>query len=73
MVSRLPFAVGIACALMFQSANAQPEAQIKQTSTPPVIDGNGNDAAWANANVYDTDEIFHSRRGGAGIADCTVA
>ena len=58
MVSRLPLAVGIACALMCQSASAQPAAQIKKTSTPPVIDGNGSDAAWANANVYGTETFF---------------
>jgi hypothetical protein len=57
MVTRLHLAVGIACALMCQSARSQtppPAAQIKKTSTPPVIDGNGNDAVWANANVYGT-------------------
>jgi hypothetical protein len=55
MVSRLPLAVAVACALMFQSVSAQPSAQIKKTNTPPVIDGNVTDAAWANANVYNTE------------------
>jgi hypothetical protein len=51
-------AVGIASALLYQSASAQPAAQIKKTNTPPVIDGNVNDAVWANANVYGTN-TFH--------------
>ncbi len=55
MVPRLPLAVGIACALMFQHASAQPAAQIKKTATPPVIDGNVSDAAWTSANVYNTE------------------
>ena len=59
MVSRLTMAVGIACAMMFQSASAQPAAQIKKTTTAPVIDGNVNDAAWASANVYDTSTFFY--------------
>jgi hypothetical protein len=67
MVTRLLVAVGIGCALMCQNASAQPPAaEIKKTSTPPVIDGNGNDAAWANANVYDTDEFFIVEGAGAG-------
>jgi cellulose/xylan binding protein with CBM9 domain len=66
MVSRLYLAVGIACALVYQSANAQPAAQIKKTSTAPVIDGNVNDAVWANANVYDTDEFFIVEAAGSG-------
>jgi oligosaccharide reducing-end xylanase len=51
---------------MFQSAVAQPlpPAQVKKTTTPPVIDGNANDAVWANAEVHDTDEFF---AGGAAI------
>jgi Carbohydrate family 9 binding domain-like/PEP-CTERM motif len=61
MVSRLHLAVGIGCALLCQSASAQPAAQIKKTSTPPVIDGNGSDAAWANANVYGTSTFFDLR------------
>jgi cellulose/xylan binding protein with CBM9 domain len=58
MASRLPLAIGIACALMLQSASAQPKAQIKKTNTAPVIDGNGNDAAWASANAYGTTTFF---------------
>jgi hypothetical protein len=48
----------MACALVYQSASAQPAAQIKKTSTAPVIDGNVNDAVWANANVYGTETFF---------------
>ena len=59
MVSRLHVAVGIGYALLCQSASDQPAAQIKKTSTPPVIDGNGSDAAWANANVYGTSTFFN--------------
>ena len=67
MVTRLLLAVGIGCALMCQNASAQPPAaEIKKTSTPPVIDGNGNDAVWANANVYDTDEFFIVEAGATG-------
>jgi hypothetical protein len=58
MMTRLHLAVGIACALVCQNAGAQPAAQIKKTNTPPVIDGNANDAAWANANVYGTETFF---------------
>ncbi len=78
MVTRLLVAVGIGCALMCQNASAQPPAaEIKKTSTAPVIDGNGNDAAWANANVYDTDEFFIVEGEGAGTpigpsADFTI-
>ena len=61
MVTRLHLAVGIGCALMCQSVSAQapPAAQIKKTSTAPVIDGNGSDAVWANANVYGTTTWFN--------------
>jgi hypothetical protein len=58
MMTRLHFAIGITGVFMCQSAGAQtPAAQIKRTSTPPVIDGSGGDAAWANANVYGTTEF----------------
>jgi hypothetical protein len=58
MVTRLHLAVGIGCVLICQHASAQtPAAQIKKTSTPPVIDGNGNDAAWTNANAYGTTDF----------------
>jgi hypothetical protein len=72
MVSRLTLAVGIACALILPSAQAQTPAQIKKTNTPPVIDGNGNDAAWASAEVQGTEEFFV---GGAALepsADLTL-
>jgi hypothetical protein len=58
MNSRLLMAVGIGFAVMCQSVSAQPAAQIKRTNTPPVIDGNGSDAAWASANVYRTETFF---------------
>jgi hypothetical protein len=64
MISRLHLAVAFGCALVCQNASAQPAAQIKKTSTPPVIDGNGDDPAWANANVYSTSEFF---TGGAPV------
>jgi hypothetical protein len=61
MVSKLRLMVGIGCVLTCQSVSAQtPSAQIKKTSTAPVIDGNGNDAVWANANVYGTTTWFQS-------------
>jgi hypothetical protein len=66
MVTRLHLAVGILCALLCQVANAQPAAQIKKTNTPPVIDGNVNDAVWANANVYGTETFFIVEGEGAG-------
>jgi hypothetical protein len=66
MAARLRLAVGIGCALLCQVASAQPAAQIKRTSTPPVIDGNGNDAVWANANAYGTSEFFIVEGEGAG-------
>jgi hypothetical protein len=67
MVSRLFLAVCFVFVFMFQSGIAQPlpPAQIKKTSTPPVIDGNGNDPAWASAEVHGTEEFF---AGGAAIA-----
>ena len=80
MVTRLHLAVGIGCALMCQSVSAQrrrPAAQIKKTTTAPVIDGNGSDAVWANANVYGT-AMFNVVEGtGAGVpvvpaADFTI-
>jgi hypothetical protein len=64
MDSRFLLSVGIVCALISQSASAQPLAQIKKTATPPVIDGNVNDAAWASANVHGTAEFF---QGGAPL------
>jgi hypothetical protein len=66
MASRLFLAVSVGVVLMFQSAVAQPlpPAQVKKTTTPPVIDGTANDAVWANAEVHDTDEFF---AGGAAI------
>src|SRR5262245_48610401 len=63
MSTRFQLAVGISFALICQSVGAQapaPAAQIKKTSTPPVIDGNGSDAVWANANVYGTTTWFQS-------------
>lgn len=61
MVARLHLAVVIGSALLYQSASAQaPAAQIKKTSTAPVIDGNGNEAAWATANVYGTTTWFQA-------------
>jgi Carbohydrate family 9 binding domain-like len=66
MMTRLHLAVGIACALVYQNAGAQPAAQIKKTNTPPVIDGNVNDAVWANANVYGTETFFIVEGEGAG-------
>jgi hypothetical protein len=67
MITRLLVAVGIGCAVMCQSVSAQPpSAEIKKTSTPPVIDGNGNDAAWADANAYGTSEFFIVEGAGAG-------
>ncbi len=61
MVSKLRLVVAIGCALICQSVSAQtPGAQINKTSTAPVIDGNGNDAVWANANVYGTTTWFQS-------------
>jgi hypothetical protein len=64
MITRWSLAIGIGCALMCQIASAQPLAQIKKTSTPPVIDGNGNDPAWATANAYGTEQFF---AGGAAV------
>jgi hypothetical protein len=58
MDSRFLLSVGIVCALMSQNASAQALAQIKKTATPPVIDGNVDDAAWASANVHGTAEFF---------------
>jgi hypothetical protein len=59
-MARLHLAVGMVCALVCQSASAQtPAAQIKKTATPPVIDGNGSDAVWANANAYGTTTFFN--------------
>src|SRR5687767_8440903 len=59
MSMRLHLAVAVGCALLCQSVSAQtPLAQIKKTSTPPVIDGNGSDAVWATANVYGTETWF---------------
>jgi hypothetical protein len=61
MVSKFHLAVAVGCALMYQNARAQaPSAQIKKTSTPPVIDGVGNDAVWASANVYGTTTWFQA-------------
>jgi len=54
----LHLAVGIGCALMCQSVGAQPAYQFKKTTTPPVIDGNVSDAAWADANVQGTSTFF---------------
>ena len=74
MASRLHLAVGIGCVLLCQSASAQPAAQIKKTNTPPVIDGNGSDAAWATANIYGTSTFFdlRTRRLAAPSAELTV-
>src|SRR5687767_7384224 len=61
MSTRLHLAIAVGCALVCQSANAQtPLAQIKKTTTAPIIDGNGNDAVWANANVYGTTTWFQA-------------
>jgi hypothetical protein len=49
---------------MCQSVSAQPAAQIKRTTTAPVIDGNANDPAWASANAYGTETFF---AGGAPV------
>jgi hypothetical protein len=57
-MARFFLAVGIVCALMCPFASAQPKGQIKKTATAPVIDGNGNDPAWANANAYGTTTFF---------------
>jgi hypothetical protein len=42
------------------AARAQDEivAQIQKTSTPPVIDGLGDDAVWATATAHGNDEFF---------------
>jgi hypothetical protein len=72
MDSKLLVAVGMSFAFLCQSAIAQPAAQIKKTNTPPVIDGNVNDAVWANAEVHGTAEFF---AGGAPVdpsADLTL-
>jgi hypothetical protein len=58
MNSRLLVAVGMGLVILCQSVSAQPLAQIKKTNTPPVIDGNVNDAAWSNAEVHGTAEFF---------------
>jgi hypothetical protein len=63
MVSRLLLAFAVGSALMCQSVSAQPSAQIKKTSTPPVIDGT-IDAVWDTANAYGTEQFF---AGGAAV------
>jgi hypothetical protein len=78
MASKLRLVVAVGCAMICQSVSAQtPAAQIKKTSTPPVIDGNGNDAVWANANAYGTTTWFQAEPQIPGVplepsADFTV-
>lgn len=50
----------LAILLMVSTSWAQDEiaAVIDFTSTPPVIDGLGDDAVWANATAHGTDEFF---------------
>jgi hypothetical protein len=54
----------VACALLLchclcaTKLNAQVDAQIQRTNTPPVIDGRGDDAVWAAATAHGMDNFF---------------
>jgi hypothetical protein len=57
--------LALSFAFLTASARAQSEivAQIQKAAAPPVIDGAGTDAVWAEATIHSTGEFFEVTNG----------